>query len=55
MLINYSSLTNSGSISAAGGTGGTGGLGYLSGSPEPTFDGVTGGNGNAGSIIYLKQ
>lgn len=38
-----------------GGTGGTKGLGYRDGSLYPAFDGTDGSNGNAGTIIYLKQ
>jgi len=58
LILVYNSLTNSGSITVAGGAGGalgTGGLGSYGGSPYAANDGVNGTVGNTGGTGSLIQ
>lgn len=56
IIIVYNSLTNSGTIEAAGGTGGTGGTGGASGGSPATSggNGSSGTTGGAGTIRYFE-
>lgn len=60
LILCYSSLTNAGTIEAAGGVGGTGGVAgakYEGGGGTATdgVTGTTGTTGNAGNVIYLTS